>query len=198
MRPPQVLSTPPQLVLKPCPPKPPPPPSESLHTRVYTHTHTPHPLPQGSDSATRTELLLTTDLLPQFKNVRLQTFISHFSSQFEASVQSNVQFTILNTKHMHYSLSDLEAAYQNKKPRKPSPTGFKGFAQPTRWPRLKENTPRSSNRLCSIFRCNNQHPVKNLLAEITTGKSTKTQEIRTDTRNSSMGIPEVRVRRYVP
>ena len=92
-----------------------------VYTHTHTHTHPTHPLPQGSDSATRTELLLTTDLLPQFKNVHLQTFISHFSSQFEASVQSNVQFTILNTKHMHYSLSDLETAYQNKKPPKPSP-----------------------------------------------------------------------------
>lgn len=82
---------------------------------------------------------------------------------------------------MLYSLSDLEAAYQKQKNPETQPlTGFKGFAQPTRQPRVKENTPSSSNHLCSIFRCDNQHLVKNLLAEIITGKSTKTQEIRTD------------------
>ena len=61
---------------------------------------------------------------------------------------------------MHYSLSDLEAAYQKQKPQTQPLTGFKGFAQPTGRPRIKENTARSSNRLCSVFRCNNQHLVK--------------------------------------
>ena len=98
---------------------------------------------------------------------------------------------------MHYSLSDLEAAYQKQKPQTQPLTGFKGFAQPTGRPRVKENTARSSDLLCSVFRCNNQHLVKTCWQKIITGEITKTQEIRTDTRNSSMGIPEVRVTRYV-